>query len=70
MEYGGDRSGGSDMSDTDNKGTIERFEGWVITCPHCLLGRDVFDDGELSFQPDDGEVHCYVCENCGKEFEI
>ena len=48
---------------------IQRFNGWLIICPHCGY-KDYITEEDIAFNPMSDETHYIICENCDKEFEV
>ena len=52
-----------------NKITVRKFEGWRFECPHCRFTWYILP-ADMTFKPDDDQVHYVKCFICEKEFEV
>ena len=48
---------------------IQRFDGWIIICPHCGHKQYVNNE-DIAFNPMDDCTHFIDCEICNREFEV
>lgn len=48
---------------------IEKFEGYLITCPICTQEQYI-REGDLAFDPTDDMIHIVACPWCEQEFEV